>query len=385
MKNVFKNPAPKWMFGVAVAMVMAICLPLSFLQYKARAALSQGQSFCAGVENCDASVVSHHTNPFGVPFAIWVVFLEIGVVALFLLKFKKQASTKSITWLSAFLSATIVLIQILLAVAGVWSLYLFLAAIFCLIQTYASSRGLAETENRLGKPWIEAAAVVILASLMSWASNEVILKNTSIQQAEITAERSLDTWDRTLPQNINTEEGIFISQSEGGEPTFTIVEYSDLLAMNWKSTASELKSFIQSHSGVRLIWKPFPLDIKCNNRGPTVKESARCDLAEGVYCAEKMGHKGHLAYDWIYRHHEDLQKLNEITPVLEDFANVLQLPVKELQNCLRSESTIQWIQNSVKEGYAARVRIPPTLFVNGKLLPNANISIALEDIYQKSK
>jgi len=385
MKHFFKAPLPKWMFGVTIATVITICLMLSFRSYQARIALSQGQSFCISAEGCDDSLVNPYTNPLGVPFPFWVFFMEIGILTLFLLGFKKQGLGASAYGLSVFALGALVLIQIVLIVAsGKWSPFLLLTTGLCFLQTY-SGRGLLSSSPARSKSWIGFLAAVVGASLSAWIFHGIISKSTALAQADLNVQRALGDWNKEAPKIINNETGVLISQSGSGDPVLTIVEYSDLFAANWKTTANTLDGFIQSHPGVHLIWKPFPLDSKCNRFGRPWDHSVHCDLAAALYCSEKLGQKGSLAYHWILKHHEELQNLKDIIPALTGLTSELQLPAAEFQNCLRSNSTLQWLQNVAEEGYRARARTPPSLFVNGKLLMNVNILLTLEDIYQRSK
>ncbi|PIS11385.1 MAG: hypothetical protein COT73_04285 [Bdellovibrio sp. CG10_big_fil_rev_8_21_14_0_10_47_8] len=198
---------------------------------------------------------------------------------------------------------------------------------------------------------------------------------------EQTIQDSVAQWEHASVQNF-TADGLLYQKGDG-EPTFVIVEFADYLCPHCKVAYPTLHAFTDAHPSSRLIFKPFPLDGKCNKAIPHAGDGYRCKLAALSLCSEQVGKKGWAAHQWIFDHQETLPGLGKWNDTVKEVAQELQLNEGDLTQCVDSDAIYDKIQASANEGAKAQVPGTPAIFVNNKSLPGGAFLPILQGLYTK--
>jgi protein-disulfide isomerase len=144
-----------------------------------------------------------------------------------------------------------------------------------------------------------------------------------------------------------------------------VVEYVDFLCGTCRQLAEAWKQVLPSTQGrVAVYLKNFPLDRACNE---TLKESPHpgsCWLALGEICAAEL-YEAEAYHEIAFAAHPDQPQAQEVV----ELAVQAGLERAAMERCLHSPQTNARLRAQIAEAAAAGVRGTPTLFVNGKRLP----------------
>jgi protein-disulfide isomerase len=146
----------------------------------------------------------------------------------------------------------------------------------------------------------------------------------------------------------------------------TIVEFGDLECPSCRAEAPVLRQLIpELYPGkVRVVFKDYPLEsIHPWARAASI--AARCVFRQNKDAFWKF-------YDWDYQNQDDITVDTLKTKVL-GWARSNGVNAGELENCMDSKATDAEVSRNYSEGKAAGVTGTPTLFVNGRKSPSAQI------------
>ncbi|MBI1786994.1 MAG: thioredoxin domain-containing protein [Acidobacteria bacterium] len=147
-----------------------------------------------------------------------------------------------------------------------------------------------------------------------------------------------------------------------GAPVVLVV-FSDFQCPYCKDEAKMLRSNLPGAypKQVRVYFKDLPLD--------QIHPWARPAAIAGR-CVFKQNPGAFWDYhDWIFEHQAEVTADNLKSKVLE-FAKGKEIDVLQLSRCLDTKATEAEVDKSVAESRALKVTGTPTLFVNGRRLPN---------------
>ena len=144
------------------------------------------------------------------------------------------------------------------------------------------------------------------------------------------------------------------------EADVKIILYSDYECPYCERFETTIKKIIKNFSNVELIRKEFPLDNKCNMLINKEFHKYACDAALFAKCSGVQG-KFWEAADLLHLNKKDL-KPND----LMKYVSHLKLNKKQIQDCMKSETTMNRVKLDIKEGLKAGVKGTPGFVVNGK-------------------
>ncbi len=178
-------------------------------------------------------------------------------------------------------------------------------------------------------------------------------------------------WNRaTTAQTIRTDnEKLTLLYLDGqgwrkGNPKapLVIVEFSDFQCPACAAAYERLRTSLSGRRDVRLVFRHFPLDSRCN---PTVSRPVHelaCTAAAAAECAGQQG----KFWDYHDRLFAEQRFLDRET--LFRFARELGLAIPRFRTCLDDPATLASVTDDIAAATALGIESTPTLFVNGRRL-----------------
>jgi protein-disulfide isomerase len=143
-----------------------------------------------------------------------------------------------------------------------------------------------------------------------------------------------------------------------------IVEFSDFQCPYCKEEAKMLRQNLLSAypTQVRLYFKTFPLE-SLHPWAKTAAIASRCvnQQQPGAFWT---------FHDWIFEHQAEIKPENLKEKIMEWAATEKQLNGLQLGQCIDQKATEAQVAKNLEEGKALAVGGTPTLFVNGRRIPN---------------
>lgn len=368
---------------------------LTLQHYQLKLGLSDGKSLCniSSTFNCDSVAISTYATLFGIPMALLglmtqVVFFILLVATRFHLSSTTETLRRTLFWMSAFVFAVSIVMGAISSLAlGTYCLYCMVAYALSLVQVVGAWK--IQEEPPLSRLSEDAGILVstarwvlilfVLIPALGWMSHSVLLNTYGFGRLKIAIEDSLASWESAPVLPFQEDRGLVLQRGQG-PAKMVIVEFADFLCPHCKTASPSLEAFTQSHTDVKLIFKTFPLDGKCNKSVQRPGDGQRCRLSAAMVCAQKMGEKGWDAHHWIFDRQEKLYASSWDT-VSADMAKDLGLEKAAFDTCLNADDTQESILAMAQEG--ASISGTPTVFVNGKLLPRGQVLPVLEAVYKK--
>jgi protein-disulfide isomerase/uncharacterized membrane protein len=145
----------------------------------------------------------------------------------------------------------------------------------------------------------------------------------------------------------------------------TIVEFSDFQCPACGQAFLDLHDLVRRRHDVRLVFRHFPLDQRCNDQVEHGVHPMACLAACAAECAGQQG-KFWEYHDLLF---EDQAGLARDT--LFGFARELGLDIPRFRTCLDDPATLALVRGDVRDGSALGVRSTPTIFINGRRIEGA--------------
>lgn len=369
---------------------------LSLQKYRLTAGEVDGKSLCNinSQFNCDAVALSDYSQFLGIPIAVWglatnLILLVLALSIVLNLTSYVARTSRLQFWLAFFIAGSS------LVMGGISILKLDKYCLFCITAYILSGLQLVSTlQLAEGSPWRQLPedlrslfveqrwALVAFALIPGLALffNASAKTQFGIKQASFIVEESLYYWQKAAPQEFNLDEGLVLAPSDSA-PTVTIVEFADFLCPHCRLASAPMHTFTESRKGVKLIFKPFPLDGTCNAGMQHKGDGLRCKLAGAALCSESLNKKGWLVHDWIFDHQATLQ-IKNWTEDLKTMADLAQVPQEKLAECIDSGATQDLLLKLAAEGARAQIKGTPTMFVNGRQLERAQFLPVLDAVYK---
>lgn len=371
---------------------------LSSLHYNLKLGISEGTSFCniSTTFNCDSVATSKYASLFGVPVAVlglWtqLVYLILLVTAHAKLSEFSENIKRLLFWISSFIAiVSVIMFSISTLKLGTYCLFCMLAYLLSWLQLLFTASYQEESPlPKFGKDIVEFLTqcrwpIIILTLTPGFAllSNNMVLDNFGMSKLSLIVEESANNWQQSPTISFDESKGLSLYRGQG-PARMVIVEFADFLCPHCRVAYPTLEAFAQGHPDVKLIFKPFPLDGKCNKDLKQQGDGLRCQLAASVFCAEQMGQKGWAAHHWIFDRQETIHS-KSFDWIRDQISQDLQLDSKELQKCVDSDPTNELIAFTGKEGFNAKIPGTPAIFVNGKSLDRGHFLPVLQEVYNRS-
>ncbi len=143
-----------------------------------------------------------------------------------------------------------------------------------------------------------------------------------------------------------------------------LVEFSDFQCPYCKEEATMLRQNLLSAypKQVRLYFKTFPLE----SLHPWAKAAAIAS-----HCVYRQKADLFWEYhDWIFAHQAEITPENLKDKIMEWAKGQKELDALQLTSCMDSQATVGDVEKTLAEGRALEINGTPTLFVNGRRIPN---------------
>src|SRR5262249_54614140 len=145
----------------------------------------------------------------------------------------------------------------------------------------------------------------------------------------------------------------------------TIVEFSDFECPACGHAFGDLRELIRSRPDVKLIFRHFPLDSRCN---PGMQQQLHPDACPAAAAAECAGRLGRF---WEYH---DMLFEHQRPPARDSLfrsARAVALDTPASRACLDDPATMDGIAADVAAGTRLGVESTPTIFINGRRVQGA--------------
>jgi protein-disulfide isomerase/uncharacterized membrane protein len=392
----------KYLLLALLATVVAIGVHIYLTQhyYGLKFGLQEGPSVCNVSEkmNCDVVTASDYSALFGIPIALWGVMTNL--VLLYFLAVTKwnlvqdSAQTSRYSFLLSGVTVIASAIMGFITLTKIGAICLFCVSAYVLsIVTFAATwlgaekLTVANVKNDLKaifgtQKWVLGFAIAI--PVLAVLGNIMYLESHGMSEIEKIAKEKIAYWSVAPLQTFDSATGLQM-QKGTVEPIMTIVEFADFRCSHCKQAATPLHSFASNHPDVKLIYKFFPLDGTCNEALGGRGDGISCGLAFAALCAEQSHQKGWAVHDYIYEHQADITAAGNIDKNVEEISKALQLPLEDLQACMKKPETREAVTKMAKEGDTAKIQGTPAIFVNGRVLDRGQMIPVLDAAYKSLK
>ncbi len=153
------------------------------------------------------------------------------------------------------------------------------------------------------------------------------------------------------------------SMGTAGAPV-VLVEFSDFECPYCKQEATMLRQNLLSAypKQVRLYFKEFPLE--------SIHPWSRAGAIAGRCVYQQNANSFWDYHDWAFEHQAEITPENFNDKVMQWAKGQKTLDVLQLGNCLGTKATAAEVDKTLAEGHALQINGTPTLFVNGRRIPN---------------
>jgi len=386
-----------WVAVLAAIVAVGLHLYLTIEYYHLKLGLAEGKSSCNINQtfNCDAVAASSFANLFGVPmalFGVWTNLLFAVLLTAALLGISDRIRGARLSFLlgAVLLLASVVMGLISATQLGTYCLYCMAAyatSILAFLGAFLWARGekaLKDYVPGLMSQLRATAGWLIAIPLLAFFTHKIMMDQYGAGQMDMMVQEGLNDYQRATVQTFDLQNGL-ITQNGTAEPKVILVEFMDLLCPHCKVFNPTLHAFVEGHSDVRLVQKIFPLDGACNPDTRMHKgDGLRCQLSRLVLCAEKLAHKGTPAVEHIFEHQAEYYGQGfDLTA--KAVADGVQVPLEQLKTCIDDEATASSLLSMADEGVKADIHGTPALYLNGKVVPRAQLMSVLEAVYQAAK
>lgn len=146
-----------------------------------------------------------------------------------------------------------------------------------------------------------------------------------------------------------------------------IIEFSDFECPYCQMAALNLKPALAEYKDeIAFYFVNYPLDNSCNIYIQRVMHQNACSASKAAYCASKEG-KFWEYHDLVFENQKKLAPY-----YLVNYAEQLGMKRDPFIECMNSNEALSRIQQDIEIGKSVGVTGTPTIFINGRHLPNWN-------------
>jgi len=335
-------------------------------------------SFCNVSENvdCDVVLASRYGRFLEIPVPVWAI-AAFGVGAALAIPGALGATSALADLLLVVLaSSSMGFTLVMAAIAGFvlkalcllcLTMYVVVAAWAIVVLPFAGR--FPAGGRRLGRrSTVYAGALAGLLAAVSagaWSAVRVPPALASVQAicdadprfCEFYREQPVSASDTVLGADPHTK--------GAGDAPVTIVEFSDFQCPACGQAFLDLHDLVRRRRDVRLVFRHFPLDERCNDQVEHGVHPMACLAACAAECAGEQG-KFWEYHDLLFQNQTALAR-----DTLFGLARELRLDIPRFRTCLDDPATLELVRDDAREGGALGVQSTPTIFVNGRRIEGA--------------
>jgi protein-disulfide isomerase/uncharacterized membrane protein len=367
---------------------LAIALLQTYQHVVLTSLSATGRSGCglSASIDCDAVYASRYSELLGVPIAAWGAAAYLALIATLLTALAARGPVRRTLATAGFGIAAVSF----LASAALFTVSVGVLGVLCPLCTAVHAINLAllvSAWRALGRPFtgltaaregavlgerafygIHALLILALAGAALGASQWVRLRL-------VITDPTL-TLDRDLAAFLKGEKHVFdLSQAPSkGNPAapVTIVEFGDFECPTCRSAYWLYKAVLQPYGDrVRLCFKHYPLDQKCNEFVGSTPHASACLAAKASLHAHEEGKFWEFA-EALYGSDRPPDQA-----ACEAAARAVGLSPSAMMEFVKPRSGWETIVADIKEGRAAGVRSTPAFFINGRRAEGVLVPTAL--------
>jgi protein-disulfide isomerase/uncharacterized membrane protein len=161
----------------------------------------------------------------------------------------------------------------------------------------------------------------------------------------------------------------------------TVVEYSDFLCPYCRQLAQALAGFVPQAGGrIKIYYKNYPLESSCNPKISRSIHTGSCALALGGLCAQYQG-KFEAYHDRVFAAELHSAQPSDVIRL----AGEAGLNTAAMEGCLTDPKTKAALDAQIAEGNRLGITSTPTVYIDGKKLPQINYFVAIVDKEARKK
>jgi protein-disulfide isomerase len=165
------------------------------------------------------------------------------------------------------------------------------------------------------------------------------------------------------------------------EAPVTVVEYSDFLCPYCSSSRKALGGSCRRPEGrIKVYFKNYPLEASCNPKLARSIHTGSCALALGGLCAQNQG-KFEAYHDRVFA----TEMHSAQTAGRPQDRRRGGLNAQAMEGCLDDPKTKAALDAQIAEGNRLGVTSTPTVYIDGKKLPQINYFVAIIDKEARKK
>ncbi|HWP67498.1 MAG TPA: thioredoxin domain-containing protein [Candidatus Limnocylindria bacterium] len=335
-------------------------------------------SFCNVSQNvnCDVVLASRYGRFLDIPVPAWSVLAfvigavlavpgAIGVTSL-------VADVLLVVLVSASVGFTLVMAALALVVLKAicllcLSMYVVVAAWAVVVLPFARrlpvvGRPLARRSTAYA---FSLAGLLAAVSAGAWSAARVPAPFTTVQEI-CEADPRFCEYYRGRPTS--APEAVIGSEPHAKGPAdapVTIVEFSDFQCPACAHAFLDLHDLVRRRSDVRLVFRHFPLDERCNDDLQHGVHPVACLAACAAECAGQQG-KFWEYHDLLFENQATLSR-----DAFFGFARELGLDIARFRTCLDAPETMALVRDDVRAGNSLGIESTPTIFINGRRIQGA--------------
>ncbi len=327
--------------------------------------------------NCDRVLSSPYAKVFGIPVA-WFALLAYAATGAMLLLARQAEGRVQARWMalsgiaiagslafSTYMAAVsfFVLKTVCLLCTGLYIVTLGLLAVALLsisqaIKTPLGGGSAVSYRNFAAAVGLSALAVAGVAAA-NWPAVGTLPADLLTLEDVRDADPQFYVWytDHPVKDAPSGERNVLGPD----EAPVTIIEFSDLQCGHCRRNHDRLKGLLERRpDDVRVVYRHFPLDVRCNEVVGRTIHAYACRAAEASECAALQGRFGDMI-DILFANQQQLFDAN-----LPRLAGKIGLDVDAFNACMEAGQTVPQIVEDARAGSRMNITSTPTLYINGR-------------------
>src|SRR5262245_24502184 len=338
-------------------------------------------SFCnlGGVINCDAVLTSKWGNFLGLPVPLWAIgvftlgaLLALpGALGSTVVGFADLALLGLVSGSLGFALVLAVISFLVLRTACLLCITLYVVIVAWFIAVAPLARRFQGSDRapflqRRGAAYA-ASAVGLLLAIAAATGGAVLGPGGADTVAEVQAAdpKFYDLYSKLPVLSLAEVTGPATHVKGRADAPVTIVEFSDFECPACGHAFGDLRDLVRSRPDVKLVFRHFPLDSRCNDRMKQQLHPDACLAAAAAECAGRQGRFWEY-HDALFEHQKSLDRDS-----LFRYARDLGLDITAFRTCLDDPGTMGSIAADVDAGARLGVESTPTIFINGRRIQGA--------------